>query len=258
MNRGEFVTFMLVPDMVKLISEQLKVFTSAIRWLIPTCHIMRSFLFTNTLIQTDSELFSSSVMGMCWISLWTSNITPPPWRFLSCKHCMGKFPEIILKLQYSCQFLFLEWPQHEVTSWWKSRKANSSSFFASNAIDIHANRIQDIYFEFSAHIGAHTVACNGFTKQNKIKERDPKWQSINKRNNFKNLTNFSPLTKLFLFVPFEEDLVFFSFVKGSNLFWFSKFNWSSKKESEKLKKSHFGQIQVQFEFCTVSYRVSVM
>ena len=46
------------------------------------------------------------------------------------------------------------------------------------------------------------------------------------------LTNFSPLTKLFLFVPLEKDLVFFSFVKGWNLFWFSKYNWSPKKESE--------------------------
>ena len=72
------------------------------------------------------------------------------------------------------------------------------------------------------------------------------------------LINFSPLMKLFLFVPFEEDLLFFSFVKGSNLFRFSKFNWSSKKESEKLKKSQIGQIMVKFEFCTVSYRVSVM
>ena len=72
------------------------------------------------------------------------------------------------------------------------------------------------------------------------------------------LINVSPQPKLFLFVPFEEDLVFFSFVKGSDLFWFSKSNWSSKKKSEKLKKSHFGQIQVEFEICTVSYRVSVM
>ena len=29
------------------------------------------------------------------------------------------------------------------------------------------------FFEFSAHTGAHTVACNGQTKQNKIRERNP-------------------------------------------------------------------------------------
>ena len=40
MNRGKFVTFMLVPDMVKLMSEQLKGFTRTIRWPIPTCTIL--------------------------------------------------------------------------------------------------------------------------------------------------------------------------------------------------------------------------
>ena len=72
------------------------------------------------------------------------------------------------------------------------------------------------------------------------------------------LTNFIPPIKLFLLVPSAEDPVFFSFVRRSNLFWFSKFNWSSKKELEKLKKSHFGQIQVQFVFCKVSYWDSAM
>ena len=40
-------------------------------------------LFANTFTQTDSESFSSSVMGICEISLWMSNITPPPSRVLS-------------------------------------------------------------------------------------------------------------------------------------------------------------------------------
>ena len=35
------------------------------------------------LTQTDSESFSSSVIGICEISLWISNITPPPSRVLS-------------------------------------------------------------------------------------------------------------------------------------------------------------------------------
>ena len=37
----------------------------------------------NTLTQTDSESFSNSVMGICEISLWITNITPPPLEFLS-------------------------------------------------------------------------------------------------------------------------------------------------------------------------------
>ena len=74
---------------------------------------------------------------------------------------MGKFPEIILK---GCQFLFLEWPQHEV-----GENQGRPSFLPLMLL---------IFM----------------------------------------LTNFSPLTKLFLFVPFEEDLFFFSFVKESNLF----------------------------------------
>ena len=54
--------------------------------------------------------------------------------------------------------------------------------------------------------------------------------------------------------------LFFSFVSGSNLFWFTRYNWSSptKKESEKLKNSHFGQIHIQPDFNTFSYSSSVM
>ena len=37
------------------------------------------------------------------------------------------------------------------------------------------------------------------------------------------------------------------------LFSVSKFTCSPKKESEKLKNSHFGQIYVQFVLFTVSY-----
>ena len=39
-------------------------------------------MFANTFTQTDFELFSSSVMGICEISLWISNITSPPSRVL--------------------------------------------------------------------------------------------------------------------------------------------------------------------------------
>ena len=37
----------------------------------------------NTLTQTDFESFSNPVMGICEISLWMSNIRPPPLEFLS-------------------------------------------------------------------------------------------------------------------------------------------------------------------------------
>ena len=40
-------------------------------------------LLANTFTQTDSDLFSHSVIGMCGISLWISNMTPPPSRVLS-------------------------------------------------------------------------------------------------------------------------------------------------------------------------------
>ena len=63
---------------------------------------------------------------------------------------------------------------------------------------------------------------------------------------------FNPLIKLLLFVPQREDLSFFSFVRGTNLFSVSKFTCSPKKESEKLKNSHFGQIHVQFVLFTIS------
>ena len=49
---------------------------------------------------------------------------------------------------------------------------------------------------------------------------------------------FQPTNK---FVPQGEDLSFSSFVRGTNLFSVSKFTCSPKKESEKLKNSHFGQ-----------------
>ena len=64
--------------------------------------------------------------------------------------------------------------------------------------------------------------------------------------------------KLLLFVPQGEDLSFFYFVRGTNLFSVSKFTCSPKKESEKLKNSHFGQIHVQFVLFTVSYWVSAI
>ena len=94
------------------------------------------FLFAKTLTQTDSELFSNSVMGICEISLWTSNITLPPWRFLSFLYTVhgqdcGNNSEGAMELSIFVSWIATMW------GWWKSRKANNSSFFfSSNAIDV--------------------------------------------------------------------------------------------------------------------------
>ena len=56
------------------------------------------------------------------------------------------------------------------------------------------------------------------------------------------LMNFNPIIKLLLSVPQGEDLSFFSFVRGTNLFSVSKFTCSPKKESEKLKNSHIAKL----------------
>ena len=63
------------------------------------------------------------------------------------------------------------------------------------------------------------------------------------------LMNFNLLIKLLLFVPQDEDLAFFSLLKGTDLFSVSKFTCSQKKESEKLKNSHsfyFSQFHSEF------------
>ena len=54
-------------------------------------------------LQIDSESFSSSVIGICEMSLWTSNMTPPPWIFLSFLYTLygqvsGKSSEVAIEL----------------------------------------------------------------------------------------------------------------------------------------------------------------
>ena len=155
-------------------------------------------LFANTFTQIDSESSSSSEIGICEMSLWTSNMTPPPWIFLSFLflytlygQVSGKSSEVAIALS-----ILVSWIA-TTCDWWKSRKASNSSFLPLVLL---------IFM----------------------------------------LMNFNPLIKLFLFVPQCEDLSFFSFLRGTNLFSVSKFTCSPKKESEKLKNSHFGQIHVQF------------
>ena len=70
---------------------------------LPGGRYQREVLFANTFTQIDSEPFSSSVIGICEMSLWTSNITMPPWIFLSFLNTLygqvsGKSPEVAIEL----------------------------------------------------------------------------------------------------------------------------------------------------------------
>ena len=49
-----------------------------------------------------------------------------------------------------------------------------------------------------------------------------------------------------------ENLVLSLFPSGLKLFFYFSILTVRQKKSEKLKKSHFGHIQVQFVFCLVS------
>ena len=72
-------------------------------------------LFANTFTQTDSELFSNSVMGMCEISLWISSITPPPLRFLYFLYTIyGKASGNNSEVDIELSIFVLELPQSEV------------------------------------------------------------------------------------------------------------------------------------------------
>ena len=84
-------------------------------------------LFANTFTQTDSVSFSSSVMGICEISLWISNITPPPSRVLAFLYTLygqdsGNNSEVDMELSIFVSRIATIW------GWWKSRKANNSNF----------------------------------------------------------------------------------------------------------------------------------
>ena len=84
--------------------------------------------------------YFSSVIGICEISLWVSNVTPPPQGvYLSCIHNMDKIPEIILKLIWICQFLSLGLPQSEVD---ESQGKLTIQVYTPNTIDVYARKFQ--------------------------------------------------------------------------------------------------------------------
>ena len=124
-TEGSFFTFMLVPDMVKLIPEQLKVFTYTTRLLISTSHIMRSFI---------CKYFDPN-----WFRVVFQFLDGHMWNILVNKQYhttamkVSVFPVHIIWTRLREQFWncnggvnFVSWI---ATTWgrWKSRKANNSS-----------------------------------------------------------------------------------------------------------------------------------
>ena len=94
-------------------------------------------MFANTFTQIDSESFSSSVIGICEMSLWTSNMTQPPWIFLSFLYTLygqvsGKSSEVAIVGFLDSYNMWLM----------KVKESQQFQFFASYAIDIHANEFQ--------------------------------------------------------------------------------------------------------------------
>ena len=104
MDWGKLFTLMTCPNVIKLFSKQMDSslvlrggrYRLATKW---------EVLFANTFTQTDSESFSSSVIGICKMSLWTSNMTPPTWLFLSFLYTLyeqvsgnGKSSEVAIQL----------------------------------------------------------------------------------------------------------------------------------------------------------------
>ena len=86
-------------------------FTSANWRSVPTCHKMGSFVCKH-------------FYERC---LWTSNMTPPPWIFLSFLYTLygqvsGKSSEVAIELS-----ILVSWIA-TTCGWWKSRKASHSSF----------------------------------------------------------------------------------------------------------------------------------
>ena len=111
--------------MVMLICEQLKVFTSTTRLPVPTCHIMRSFV---------CEHFNPN-----WLQVVFQFRDGHMWNILVNKQhhtaamMVSVFPVYIVWARFREQFwmklsIFVSWIA-TMWVWWKSRKANNSSFF---------------------------------------------------------------------------------------------------------------------------------
>ena len=76
------------------------------------------------------------------MSLWTSNMTPPPWIFLPFLYTLygqvsGKSSEVAIELS-----ILVSWIATTCGRLKSMKASNSSFFFASYAINIHANEFQ--------------------------------------------------------------------------------------------------------------------
>ena len=98
-------------------------------------------MFANTFTQTDSESFSSSVMGICELSLWISNITPPPSRVLSFLYTLfgqdsGKSSEADMELSIFCLLNC-----HNLRLM-KVKESQQLKFLTPYTIDVYAHKFQ--------------------------------------------------------------------------------------------------------------------
>ena len=127
-------------DMVKLISEQLKVFTSTTRLLIPTLHIMRSFVckhFNPNWPRVEWEQVTDLICEQ------VTSLRRHDGFCRSCIHCVGKIPGTFLKLQWSCQFTPPPPLNSHTMRLVKIKEGQQFIFFASNAINVYAiNKLQ--------------------------------------------------------------------------------------------------------------------
>ena len=106
----------------------------------------QKFAFENFFRGVNAKKKRAFFLGwsVCEISLWRSNITPPKWRFLSFLYTLygqdsGNNSEVAIELSMFVSRIATMW------GWWKSRKANNSTFFASNATYVYACNFQFTY-----------------------------------------------------------------------------------------------------------------
>ena len=125
-TKGSFFTFMLVPDMVKLIYEPLKVFTSTTMLPVPTCHTQRSFVCKHFNPNWLGIVFQFHDGHMWNILVNKQHHTATMKVFVFPVNIVrARFWEQFWSCNGAVNFCFLK-----ATMWgsWKSRKANNSSF----------------------------------------------------------------------------------------------------------------------------------
>ena len=115
-------------------------------------------LFANTFTKIDSESFSSSVIGICEMSLWTSNIILPPWIFLSFLYTLygqvsGKSSEVAMELP-----ILVSWIA-TTCGWWQGIQEKK---FMLVSVNINIS-YQSIGFQIRRGLGG--VACQSHSER---------------------------------------------------------------------------------------------